>query len=279
MNNKSDLKLFEESQEKRTKTNYTIISVILMILSAFCLITALLYYDLAGKVKDYKYIDNDEYEDAKLGLKFLSKLPIHFNIINKYFSDINNLSQQEKEEIIMAYAIKNNYKLYECGPSNTISKYLCINKEDLLSPNILEQFDMKLDFKSNIVKIYIDDYGVYEIRQNQDSNSYKIILDNSNNKLYHLYSKFDHYRKKDDSYFFYIYQGYYKGNCQKDEKLDLYDFMSGKVVYSDKCNDNHYFINEPNNNIKKLQLYKYELKKDKTGEFYLHGYNPVKNMQ
>lgn len=260
------------------KEKYIKACSLLMIISAIFLVIAVVYCDLSKQVVNYKYVDADEYEDVRIGLDFLDKIPIHFNIINKYFSNMNNLHQQEKEEILLAYAIKNNYRLYECGPSNSVTKYLCINKKDLTSYTLLGKFNLNLDFKSDSIKIYVDDYGVYTITTNKDASYYKITLDNSTNNLYREYFKFDHYKKEKDSYLFYIYQGYFKGNCKKEEKLDLYDFMSGDVVYSGKCNGNHNFSIDPSDNVKKLQLYKYELKKDKYGNFYLYGYNPVNKM-
>ena len=256
---------------------YIKISILLMIISAIMLFTALVYYDLADKVKDYKYSDKQEYDDITDGLLFFSKFPIHFNIINKYFSDFNNLSQKEKEEVVMAYVVKNKYKLYECGPSNNITQYLCIDKDELNNKELLDKFNLDFEFKSENITIYIDDYGTYSVTTNNESNSYKIVLDNTNNKLYRLYSSFSHYKKNDDTHIFYLYQGYYMGNCINNEKLDLYDFMSGKIVYTNKCNDKQTFQIEKEEDIKKLQLYKYELKKDKNNNFYLKGYNPVKS--
>ena len=84
------------------------------------------------------------------------------------------------------------------------------------------------------------------------------------------------YKKTDDTDVFYLYQGYYKGNCKKGEKLSLYDFLSGKKVYTNTCNGNNTFTLDIKNKAKYLQLYKYELKKDKNNNFYLAGYNPVK---
>ena len=55
--------------------------------------------------------------------------------------------------------------------------------------------------------------------------------------------------------------------------------MSGKVVYKDTCNGNQEFTVDPGENIAKLQLYKYELKKDRNNKFYLYGYNPVNKIE
>lgn len=189
---------------------------------------------------------------------------------------MNNLSQKEKEEILMAYAIKNNYKLYNCGASTNTKSYLCINKSDLENSLFEDRFNLKLKFKNNNIDIYIDDYGMYKATSNNDSSYYKLTLDTSNNNNYRLYSIFDKYKKTDDTDVFYLYQGYYKGNCKKGEKLSLYDFLSGKKVYTNTCNGNNTFTLDIKNKAKYLQLYKYELKKDKNNNFYLAGYNPVK---
>ncbi len=47
------------------------------------------------------------------------------------------------------------------------------------------------------------------------------------------------------------------------------------VTYVGTCDCDNKFENVPKEKIKKLQLYKYELKKNKDGEFYIYGYNPV----
>lgn len=258
---------------------YTIISIFMMLLSGIMLLLAVFYYDLSDKVKNYNYSDAEEYNNITEGIAFIKTLPIHFNIINKYFSDINNLSQEEKEEIIMAYAIKNRYNLYECGPSNNFTQYLCIDKNKLASTELLEKFNMKLEFKNKNIKLYVDDYGGYIATTTESATNYKIVLNNSNNKLYRLYSSFSHYKQNKDVYSFYMYQGYYSGNCLKDTELILYDFMSGKEVYKSTCNGNQEFTVAPGENIEKLQLYKYELKKDQNNKFYLYGYNPVNKFE
>ena len=51
--------------------------------------------------------------------------------------------------------------------------------------------------------------------------------------------------------------------------------MNGKEVYEGVCNDKGYFSEEHDFDKVDLQLYKYELKKNDKGEFYLYGYNPV----
>lgn len=254
---------------------YTIISIGMMLLSGAMLLLAVFYYDLSDQVKKYSYSDLEEYSDVTEGIALIKTLPIHFNIINKYFSDINNLSQEEKEEIVMAYVIKNRYNLYECGPSNNTNQYLCVDKYKLISTELLEKFNMKLTFKSKNIKLYVDDYGAYIATTTESANNYKIVLNSENNQLYRIYSRFSHYKKKKDIYSFYMYQGYYNGNCVKDKELILYDFMSGKEVYKDTCNGNQEFTVDPGKNIEKLQLYKYELKKDQNNKFYLYGYNPV----
>lgn len=263
---------------KKEKKHF-ILSISLMVVSGILLFTAILYYDFSGKIKNYRYSDREEYENITEGLDYLAKLPIHFNIINQYFSDINNLSDEIKEEIIMAYVIKNQYNLYECGPSNETEKYLCIDKETLNSKDLLSKFNMKLTFKSEKIDIYVDDYGTYQVTTGEKDKSYKILLDNSNNKLYRVYSRFERYKEEKDKYIFYLYQGYYNGNCTQGEDLILYDFMTGKKVYQGTCNGNQEFSVDPDNHIKKLQLYKYELKKDKNNRFYLYGYNPVNNIE
>ena len=54
--------------------------------------------------------------------------------------------------------------------------------------------------------------------------------------------------------------------------------MSGKSAFKGTCNDNKRLIDIEDKKVEKLQLYKYELKKNSKGEFYLSGYNPVKKV-
>ena len=256
---------------------YIIISISMMLVSGIMLLLAVFYYDLSDKVKKYNYSTEEEYNNVKEGIAFIKTLPIHFNIINKYFSNINNLEQKEKEEIVLSYAIKNNYNLYNCGPSNDLNQYLCIDKENLTSNELLEKFNLDLNFKSKSINLYIDDYGSYIATTTENAKHYKIILNAKNNKQYRLYSKFSHYKKEKGTHVFYMYQGYYKGNCEKDSELE--DFMTGKAVYKNTCNGNKEFTIDPGKNIEKIGLYKYELKKDKNNKYYLYGYNPVNKIE
>ena len=253
---------------------YFLLSIGLMLVSGILLCLVVIYYDVTAKIKDYKYSNKEEYQNITEGLAFLEKMPIHFNIINKYFSDFNNLSTEEKEEIVMAYAIKNNYNLYECGLSSDIRKVLCIKKSDLNSKNLLSNFNLDMSFSGDNINIYVDGFGSSNIISETDLEYYKIVLDGKSDK-YVLYSEFYEYKQVDDIYTFYVYQGYYNNNCTLGDKLVLYDFMSGEEVYISECNSNNYFSISPGDNIEKLQLYKYELKKDGNGKFYLYGYNPV----
>ena len=65
-----------------------IISIFLMILSGIMLILAIFYYDLSDKIKEYHYSDKEEYNNVTEGISFIKSLPIHLNIINKYFSNM-----------------------------------------------------------------------------------------------------------------------------------------------------------------------------------------------
>lgn len=255
------------------------VSIFLMVLSAISLFGAVVYYDLSEQVKAYSYSDKKEYETITEGLDFINKLPIQFNIINKYFADFNHLNQLEKEQIVMSYALKNKYQVYSCGLNNNFKNTLCIKKSDLHSRDLLDRFGLDFKFQNNDVNIYLDDYGATSVTSNNNDDYYTFNINNSNNTAFRLYSVFDKYRVEDDIYKFYLYQGYFSGNCTRGEKLDLYDFITGDIIYSGECNGNNNFVLSPDDSINKLQLYKYELKKDKNNKFYLYGYNPVKSYE
>lgn len=252
------------------------ISSLLMFMSGIFLLSALIYYDLSDYVEDYNYSDYDEYVNVREGLDFLSKLPIQFNIINKFFSDFNHLDQNEKEQIVMAYAIKNRYELYECGPNNNSKLHLCIDTNTLNSSDLLFRFGLDFEFENEEIKLYLDDYGASSVSNDLGESFYRITLNNDNNKAYRLYSVFDSFKQDNDLYIFYLYQGYYSGNCTKGDDITLFDFITGNALYTGKCNGNNEFVVIPDDVIKKLQLYKYELKKDDNDRFYLYGYNPVR---
>ncbi len=249
-----------------------IITAIFLLIGSFNLLTlGVIYYQLEGEVVNYRYSDEDEYDDIKEGIDFIQKLPIQINIENKYFSKFDYLEEKIKEEIIMAYAIKNNFHTYPCKNDKTS---ICIDKTTLEDNSLLEKFHTKTKISSNTIKIYIDDYGVYQITSSKSSNTYQLHLQ-EDNKKYRKYSKFSHFKQKEKKYIFYFYEGYYTGNCQKGEKLDLLDFMTGKVIYSNYCNGNNEFMKIEDNSLDDLQMYKYELEKDENNKFYLSGYNPV----
>ena len=252
------------------KNKHAIITAIFLLFGSLNLLAlAFVYYKLEDDVINYRYSDVEEYGSIQEGLDFLKKLPIQFNITNEFFSDFDNLSSDTRQTIIMAYALKNNFNTYLCGNNS-----LCIKKESLEDNILLEKFNSKTKFTKDTIKVYIDDYGVYTISSSKSSTYYKVSLD-SDNTNYRKYSKFSHYKEDKDMYIFYLYEGYYNGNCKKGEELSLYDFITGKVVYTDKCNGNNEFSIDPSESIKDLQLYKYELKRDENNKYYLKGYNPV----
>ena len=254
------------------KNKHAIITAIFLLFGSFNLLAlALVYYKLEGEVVNYRYSDVKEFDDIQEGIDFIKKMPIQFNITNEYFSNFDNLEEEARETIIMAYAIKNHYKTYKCSAG---SNSICIDKESLQENTLLEKFHTKTNFILNNIKLYIDDYGAYTITTSKTAKYYKVTLENDN-KNYRKYSKFSHFKQKEDKYVFYFYEGYYRGNCTDGENLELYDFMNGKVIYTNTCNGNNEFVEDPAEKIESLQMYKYELKKDENDKFYLSGYNPV----
>ncbi len=253
----------------RSKAINTII-VLLLVGSFNLLMLGTICYALEDNIENYKYSDTSEYASITAGLALIDDLPIEFNIQNKYFSGFDSLANDVRESIIMAYMLKNNINTYKCGDG----KDLCIDKKNLKNEEVMKIFNTATTFTSTSIKLYLDDYGNHNISSTSTSTFYRMVLDD-NNQHYRKYTKFLKYKEKDDLYIFYVYEGYYRGNCTKGETLKLYDFLSGEEVYIDSCNGNNEFENLPKEEISKLQLYKYELKKNEDGEFYLYGYNPV----
>ena len=107
---------------------HTIITAIFLLFGSFnLLMLAYVYYQLESDVINYRYSDENEFYSIQEGIDFISKMPIQFNITNQYFSNFDNLDEQTRETIIMAYALKNRFHTYECGSSNEI----CIDKQAL----------------------------------------------------------------------------------------------------------------------------------------------------
>ena len=235
-----------------------IVAIFLLVCSFNLLALAMVYYKVEDNVINFRYSDDSEYSNIQEGIDFISKLPIQFNITNKFFSNFDNLDDETRESIILAYAIKNRYKTYNCDDG------ICIDRDSLNSEDLLEKFNTKKKINLDKIKLYVDDYGAYNINVDKEDNIYRVQLDSDNHK-YRKYSSFSHYKESDGVYIFYFYEGFFKANCYKGDKLDLYDFITGEVVYSNTCNGYNEFTVSPSENIKKLQLYKYELKKDENG--------------
>ena len=247
------------------------IAITLLLIASFnFLALGTICYSLEDNIEKFKYSDGLEYSNINAGLSIINALPIQFNISNEYFSGFDNLSNEKRESILMAYLLKNKIYTYQCGNG----KDICINKESLQDSVLAKTFNTKTEFNSSNIKLYVDDYGNYSINSTTNSPYYRLAL-GDNNHSYRKYSKFAKYREEKDMYIFYVYEGYYSGNCLKGEKLELFDFMSGDVIYTNTCNGNNDFEVQPKEEFKNLQLYKYELKKNEDGEFYLYGYNPV----
>lgn len=251
---------------------YTLIALILLFISFNLLSLATIFYAFETDIEDYKYSDTEEYDNINDGLKIINSLPIQFNISNKYFSNFDNLPEETRQSIILAYTIKNNIATYSCGTSQTS---ICIDKDQIAKSGVLDVFNSETKLVANNIKLYIDNYGNYNVNTSNTSTYYKVNLDNYNDsENYRKYSKFYKYKEEKDLYIFYVYEGYYNGNCLTGEAITLYDFLTGKEVFNGICN-NKVFLEEPTEELDKLQLYKYELKKDKDGNLYLYGYNPV----
>ena len=251
---------------------YTLIALILLFISFNLLSLATIFYAFETDIEDYKYSDTEEYDNINDGLKIINSLPIQFNISNKYFSNFDNLPEETRQSIILAYTIKNNIATYSCGTNQTS---ICIDKDQIAKSGVLDVFNSETKLVANNIKLYIDNYGNYNVNTSNTSTYYKVNLDNYNDsENYRKYSKFYKYKEKKDLYIFYVYEGYYNGNCLTGEAITLYDFLTGKEVFNGICN-NKVFLEEPTEELNKLQLYKYEFKKDKDGNLYLYGYNPV----
>ncbi len=254
---------------KKTKTLNAII-ILFLFISFNCLMLGMIGYAMQDNIEKYKYSDTSEYSSITEGLSLINDLPIEFNIQNKYFSGFDSLSNEIRESILMAYILKNKINTYQCGDG----KDLCIDKKSLKDKTIMKVFNSSTEFTSTSIKLYLDDYGKQSIRSTNNSTYYRMVINNGKN-YNRKYTKFVKYKEEKDLYIFYVYEGYYKGNCSKGETIKLYDFITGDEVYIDSCDENNGFVNPPKDEVKKLQLYKYELKKNDEGEFYLYGYNPV----
>ena len=58
------------------------ISILLLIISTVLLLSAFFYYDLVSQIKNYKYIDIEEYDDVNSGLEYLFQLPIQVQLLH-----------------------------------------------------------------------------------------------------------------------------------------------------------------------------------------------------
>ena len=250
-----------------------LLSIVLLFVSFNLLALATVFYVFEGEIEDYKYSDTSEYTNINNGLTLINSLPIQFNITNKYFSDFDNLPEESRQSIIIAYSIKNNIATYSCGINQDS---ICIDKDQIKKEGVLDIFNSKTELIATNIKIYIDNYGNHNVNTSNTSTFYRVSLDDSNKtENYRKYSKFYKYKESKDLYIFYMYEGYYNGNCIPGETISLYDFITGKEVYTGVCNEKHGFKEEPDKELEKLQIYKYELKKDDNNNLYLYGYNPV----
>lgn len=253
-------------------TKFIRLLVIVLLVSSFNLLfLGTMYYFIEEESHNIKYSDSLEYTSIKDGVNLIDELPIQFNIQNEYFSGFDSLSSSLRESILMAYLLKNRVNTYNCGDG----KDLCIDKDKLNDKDVKEKFNTSTELNSNNIKLYMDDYGNMNINSTNSSTNYRIVLGDDNHQ-YRKYTRFYKYKEEKDLYIFYVYEGYYKGNCTEGEKIELHDFITGDVVYTDTCNSNQTFEKEPPDDIDNLQLYKYELKKNDKNQFYIYGYNPVR---
>ncbi len=247
------------------------ITTFLIFLTIILAIAFLVYYSINSNIQNYKYSDKEEYEDVENGLHFIKKLPIHFNILNSSFHDMNSLKQEEKEEILIGYYLKNGM-VEDCKDSE---EDICIYEENLKKEKIFEKFNTKIKFKSNKLNIYLDGYGLETLyKKKSDNATYYQMHVKEEKDVYAMFTSFKYFKKSKDSYNFYVYQGYYNKNNVN--QYELKDLIKDKVIYKEDVR-NELFEHITDKEIKQLQLYKYILKKNKNGEYYLYGFTPVKS--
>lgn len=247
------------------------ITTFLIFLTIILAIAFLVYYSINSNIQNYKYSDKEEYENVERGLNFIKKLPIHFNILNSSFHDMNTLKQEEKEQILIGYYLKNGM-VEDCKDRE---EDICIYEENLKKEKVFEKFNTKINFKSNKLNIYLDGYGLETLYKKKSNNTaYYQMHIKEEKDVYAMFTSFKYFKKSKDSYNFYVYQGYYNRNNVN--QYELKDLIKDKVIYKEDVR-NELFEHITDKEIKQLQLYKYILKKNKNGEYYLYGFTPVKS--
>jgi len=242
----------------------------LLLLSTFMLFMGFSYQSIEKRVQSYSYSDKEEYDNLNDSIKLIESLPIHINIMNQYFSSVSNLDEKLQEEIILAYAIKNRYKTYNC--SDGYHKSICINKEDLNSHDLQRTFNTNITFTNETIDVNLDYYGKLKAKTDSYTSYYKIDLNNYIER-YTKHSDFYKFKKDNDKYIVYVYEGYYESNCTPNTKIVLKDFLDPNKTIEGTCSQKRLFSSEYE--MGDFQLYKYELSKNQNNEFYLTGYNPV----
>ena len=159
---------------------YTLIALILLFISFNLLSLATIFYAFETDIEDYNYSDTEEYDNINDGLKIINSLPIQFNISNKYFSNFDNLPEETRQSIILAYTIKNNIATYSCGTNQTS---ICIDKDQIAKSGVLDIFNSETKLVANNIKLYIDNYGNYNVNTSNTSTYYKVNLEQNQLKL------------------------------------------------------------------------------------------------
>ena len=259
---------------RKKRTIFLIVGLIFC--SFVLLLSGVIYYDLSYQVKNYHYVNREEYDDVQKGISFIQKLPIQLNILNHSFADMNLLKVEDQEQILLSYVMKNKQDIAPCMNEMDTSDYKCLSLDELQDTSLQSLFGLDLTFETEKIDLYSEVYGSQELVKTDDC--YRFQVGYSDNEGLENYSYFVKYKQEGDNYLYYFYQGYYNSTCDAKNGYQLTNYIDGEVVEQEECTVTQPFSNLSSSKREKLQLYKYILRKDENGKFYLYGYNPVKNI-
>lgn len=224
-----------------------------------------------------------ESQELSEAINFINTLPMHLNFMNTSFNSVEELTNEQKIQLVLAYAYKNDkWKEIQNGESIEYQ----INPDDLKTEDI---FGENISFTNQGVNVYIDSNTEKNIIYKNGVYTFSLKLKND---IVNNYSRVYRTKVENDVYYIYLKQGYIMQTINgKTDIIDvkptdtieysLKQYTDNSTIFSYKNEasqvyETYNFEDALRNNYtsfsNKMKTYEYALKKDAKGNFYLSGF-------
>lgn len=226
-------------------------------------------------------------KELRSAIDFINTLPMQLNFLKKSFNSEEELSNEERLQLTLAYMHKNKKWQKIAEGEKSIDE---IEETSLSLKNI---FGKEITITGNNAITFFDRIGA--ARVNYENGKYQFEYNDANVQVNRDYSRYVKSTVQGDTYYIYLKQGYIEQKVNGKEPTESIDadatvtyylrnYTDGSSIffYQNKASqvlENYNFENKLKTEYgifaEKMQTYEYGLKKDASGQYYLVSFKIV----